>query len=84
MVYVDFCKFPNCFVPILVFLTDLEVGTAFGVLRMPDATAFGVLRVPDETSTPGGGPLLVSLGCPTRRPPQPNRATGQKSLSGSG
>ena len=33
-------------------------------------TAFGVLRVPDDLATPGGGPLLVSLGCQTMRPPQ--------------
>ena len=26
-------------------------------------TTFGVLRVPDDLATPGGGPILVSLGC---------------------
>ena len=30
----------------------------------------GVLRVPEETAIPSGGPLLVSLGCQTKRPPQ--------------
>ena len=33
-------------------------------------TTFGALRVPDDPTTPGGGPLLMSLGCQTGRPTQ--------------
>ena len=33
-------------------------------------TTFGVLRAPNDSTTPGGGPLLVSVGCQMGRPAQ--------------
>ena len=65
--YVDFRPFPTHFAPITMFL----IGNRPEINRKSRCgTTFHVLRVPDETTTPGGGPLLVSWGCQMYRPPR--------------